>query len=818
MRRGDTLFAEGQFEEAAKRLATASAAPGFALADYATIRQADALAQLKKYAEAAAVYASVLEKFGTSSHAPRAALAGGKCYYLAGQRAEARRLLAEALKAGGALAAEAAHWTAKSWLEEGKPTEALAVLEPAVAQAGQTEFLTALLMDQADALYAIPERRKESIVQYAALVAQHPQDPLAPQAAYMAAFAALQEGLPDEALKHADAFVAAYAAHELVPDVMHVAAEARLLAKQWPEAESLYGQLLEKYGNHADANLWKVRRALTLQLQKKHAETVAALEPVVSGLGDADLKAEAQYLLGGSQLELGQVDAAIASLEASLKAQPKWRLADETLLLLASAYRRKDDVARALQTVARVISDFPNSQLLDRAHYRLGEYQYVRGDYAAAMAAYRQVIDGWPQSPLVPNALFELGCAQLSQKDAAGAEQTFTVLLEKYPESALADRARYARGMARQQQGKYQPAVDDLQIALAANPAGPARSDTLYVLGLALIGLKQYGAAAKTFQDLLAADPQYAGADNALYQLAWSLKLGDKEAEAADVFAKLANGYPDSARAAEALYHCGEFALKTKDYAKAAVAYYTSMKKAGRSELGELASHKLGWAYYHQNDFENARKTFRYQQVTYPQGPLAQDAAFMEGECLFKAGNYAEALATYERIGGLRTPESEVLRLLHAGQAAAQLKDWQKSLELLTKCVQSFPDSPQAPEVLYEQAWALQNLDQVDKALPLYELVISKTNREVAARAQFMIGEIQFQRKDFNEAIKSFFKVTYGYGFPKWQAEAAFEAARCFEVLGKKDQALKLYQELLEKYPDSDKLPAARLRIEELQK
>ena len=81
-----------------------------------------------------------------------------------------------------------------------------------------------------------------------------------------------------------------------------------------------------------------------------------------------------------------------------------------------------------------------------------------------------------------------------------------------------------------------------------------------------------------------------------------------------------------------------------------------------------------------------------------------------------------------------------------------------------------------------------------------------------------MIGEIEFEQKKHAEAIKSYYKVIYGYGYPKWQAEAAYEAGRCFEVSGKKPQAVKQYQELVEKYPESDKAPLAKERLKELEK
>ena len=145
------------------------------------------------------------------------------------------------------------------------------------------------------------------------------------------------------------------------------------------------------------------------------------------------------------------------------------------------------------------------------------------------------------------------------------------------------------------------------------------------------------------------------------------------------------------------------------------------------------------------------------------------------------------------------------------------MKQWDESLELLDQCVQEFPDSPYLPEALYEQGWALQNLGKPDEALALYEQVIAKSNREAAARAQFMIGEIQFQQKKHAEAVKSFFKVAYGYGYPQWQADATYEAGRCFEVLDKKAQAVKQYQELIDKFPQSDKVPLAKERVKALQ-
>jgi TolA-binding protein len=816
MRRGETLLAAGDFCAAAARFAAAAAKPGFALADHATIRQAACLAQLKQYEQAAELYASVAAKFPQSPHLDLANLSGGRCYYLAGNYAAACKLLAAVLDSGGESAPEAAHWNARCLLKQRQPAEALAVVEKFLPQAGQGPMTPQLLLDQADAVYEIPQGRGESVALYTAAAEKYPQDPVAPQALYMAGLAALEQGDYAAALRHAEAFLAAYRDHDLAADVSGVAAESDLQLGKPAEAEQLYSRLLEKYPNHADAESWKVRRGLSLRLQKKHRETIAVLQPLLAEIRTPAALAEAQYLIGSSQVELKDFAAAAKSLEASLAAADTWRQADETLLALSQVYSQLNQAEKAEYCLRKLIAAPAGSGLLDRAHYRLGECRFAAGDFPAAAAEYQQVAENWPQSPLAPYALYGLGWAKLNLNDYAGAAQALDSLEAKYADHKLIPRGRYARAVARQQLGKFASALDDVQALLAADPTPAEKSDARYVLGLCQAGLQKHAEAVETFRWLLKDDPQYANHDKVLYELAWALKSIHKEKEAAEAFASLLEKRPDSPLAAESQYHVGEFAYQGGDFQQAAAAYRGALQKAGQSELGEKAAHKLGWAFYRQEDFQNAREAFHSQRQTWPAGPLSSDAAFLEAECLTKLQKFDEALAAYQSVKTPSSKDWQVLALWHGAQAAGQLKRWEKSRSLLSQCAQQFPDSTYLPEILCEQGWAEQNLGNLAEATALYEQVIAKTDRQPAARAQFLIGEIEFQQQKHAEAVKSFFKVSYGYSYPQWQAEATYEAGRCFEVLGKKAQALRQYQELVEKFPQSDKITLAKERIETL--
>lgn len=821
MRLGEVFLEKGQLDQAIERLRAATAANGFELADYAGVRLGDALAANKQYSEAAKAYQSVVERFRESSYTSRAALAAGECHYLAGSYDQARAVLLPLLKAEPPMAADAAHWIARSWLEQSKPDQALAVAEQALAGAGQGEQAATLMVDRADAVYAIPERRKQSIALYAEAADKFPEHPAAPQARYLAASTALELHQFDQAAEQCGKFLAAYPQHALVADVLFATAESRLFLRQFAEAEKAYADLVSRFPQHANLSLWKVRQAWVLLLQKKYDQTIQAVGAVVDQLAKPELLAEARYLLGRSQFALKRYDEAVKQLEASLQASEQWREADQAMLILGQAYLEAGQAAKAQTLLAQLLERFPESDSADDACYWLGEAFYRAGEAAKAVEQFRRLLDTWQESPLRAAALFQLGCALLDQQQYAPAQQAFDTLVSKHGNDPLAQQARFSRAVAHYRQGKFTEAVADLKPYLNLGLPKKEKSEARFLLGVCQVELKQYDAAIDTFRTLLADDPEYSGQANTLYQLGWALSFAGKRNEAKDAFIDMIRRFPESPLAAEAYYHVGQFLYEAKDYAQAAIAYHRAFKQAeGNNELKEKAIYKLGWCYYHQDQLDNALATFRAQTSGFPQGTLAADALFMTGECLLKQENYAAAAQQFAQVTGrlddLSSEEFRILALLHAGQAASQLKQWPTALGLLQQCVSRDPHSPHAAAALYEQGWVQQQSGKLDEAVKLYEKVVGMTDDETAARAQFMIGEVQFVQKKHEEAVRSFFKVMYGYGYPNWQAEATYEAARCFDVMQRADQATRLYQELIDRFPQNPKVEVAKRRVQEL--
>jgi TolA-binding protein len=815
MRIAEMALAQHRYGEAEQGFAAAAGQSGFALADYALMRQAASLQEQQQNVRAAEIYASLPKRFPHSKYLAAAQLAAGKCLYLAGKWDEARAILQQASAAGGPTAIEATHWLAATELKQKQPEAAQKMLDQALAKLDGGAETVQLRLDRADALFDQPSKKREARDAYAAIAKQYPQHELAPQARYLATLATLELGDYPQASAGAEQFLEQHASHPRAADAMYIAAESRLLANQPGEAAKRYAELIQKFPERTEAGTWRVRWALALLLDHQAPQALAAIKPLLKADAgaDRDLLAEAYFLRGSAYSELKEFDKAVDSLDKSLATSPQWRQADETLLALAAAQQQLGHNAPARRQLQRLLHDFPGSRFRDRAQLRLADLAAAAGDDRQAAADYRRLLAADAKSKLAPQAGFGLAWSELRLGHHQEAIAAVDQLLKDAPGDELAPAAHYVRGLAREAKHDFGPAADDLQAFLQAAGKSPDRSNARYMLAVCQAGLSKPGDAAATLEALLRDDPKYTLADKVLSELAWSLRSQGKTAEAAQRFEQLAHDYPASSLAAEALFQLGEQQYQDKKYAQASKAYYAAMNKAGKAELGESAAHKLGFAYYRLGKFDDARKTFAYQRTAFPVGPLAADAAFMEAECLFKQGKYADALAAYDKLPKPKRTETAVLSGLHAGQALGQLGQWDRSLQRLEQTAKVDAASPNLPEILYEAGRAQQNLDRPDEAVKLYEQVTKLTDGEAAARARFMIGEIQFEKKQHEAALKSFFEVAYGYSFPEWQAAAQYEAGRCFEVLGKKDQARQSYQEVVDKYPSSSQAALARQRL-----
>ncbi len=766
--RADGLLAAGRQDDAAAVLAPLAATEG--------PRQQAALSRLADLRWQAADWPAAAESFRLlatlqpdAEQAEQALLSAGRAEANAGRTAEASAIYRQLLTTQTTGSLEAAHLLAALELKAGQPQQAIAVIDQvlaAVPKQAAERLLAQLALDRADALWALAERRDEAVAGYEKLAAAYPDQPAAAAAVSMLALASLNAKQPAKALTQAERF-------------------------------------LKQYATTATA------------------EAVRDIEAI---------RAEAL-------LETGKPVPAARQLSRLLDRHRDWPRREEALLLLARAEREAGNLPAAVSAVERCLKEFPDGPQADLAWYRLGQLRQQADDLPGAITAFTKSVQAKPNGSLAAWSLLASGWCQEAGGDLAAAEQTWGKLISRYPDSTAAASAVLARGDVRYRRGDYAGGLTDAEQMLKADSAAAgrldaaARNEAQLLAGLCLLGLKRYAEAADRLRTLLADAATLPAADQAIFQLGLAESLGGEPAAAAKTFKRLVTEFPDSPSAADAWLQLGEQQFAAAAWEAAAKAYQRAIAAAPRAaaanDLLEQARHKLGWSYLMQNEPGPAAKAFAAQLRDAPAGPLAADARALQADALARENQTAAALKAFTAAladpAKLSSPELQATTFIRAAETAAAAKAWQQSLSFAQGLLAFAPESPQATAARYAAGWARQNLGQLEAAIADYRQVAEADRSELAARARFMEGEALFEQGNHKEAIKAFFKAAYGFGetdapaaYHPWQAQATFEAARCFEVLKRPDQARTLYAELLDRYPDCPQAAAARRRLEAL--
>lgn len=99
--------------------------------------------------------------------------------------------------------------------------------------------------------------------------------------------------------------------------------------------------------------------------------------------------------------------------------------------------------AVAIDTLAQLLKNFPNANLVPQAYYSLGGLHTQNGQYPQAIEAFRKILEHHPASAAGDRAMFALaGIYERNLHDYSQAQKLYERLLQDYPNSLLLEQAR----------------------------------------------------------------------------------------------------------------------------------------------------------------------------------------------------------------------------------------------------------------------------------------------------------------------------------------------------------------------------------------
>ena len=160
-----------------------------------------------------------------------------------------------------------------------------------------------------------------------------------------------------------------------------------------------------------------------------------------------------------------------------------------------------------------------------------------------------------------------------------------------------------------------------------------------------------------------------------------------------------------------------------------------------------------------------------------------------------------------------RIEEVVPVAMLRLGEANVSLQRWLAAEDVYSRFVKRYSSDPRAYLAVFGRAWSLENQGRHDAAIEGYRAVIAQHDGETAARAQFQIGECLYAQKKYEEAVRELLRVDLVYAYPQWSAGALYEAGRCFEELDREADALAQFEQVVDRFGDTQWAELAQRRL-----
>jgi TolA-binding protein len=546
------------------------------------------------------------------------------------------------------------------------------------------------------------------------------------------------------------------------------------------------------------------------------------------------------FLLGNIRYELQLWDKALETYDEYRKQYPKGESFEEALYRKSLCYFFKGDFEKALPSLSDYVKEHPDGQFAPDAGFRIA---------ACYMAAERpkEVIQRcleWEKSfgfhKLMPEVLSLLGDAYVAIDKRAEAADAYFRALQLNASDEVLNYVLFEANKQYQKLGQWDKSVELFKNFIERNPKHPAVVASMYWLARALVkeGKPEEGKAFLSEKIYSFINDRASDAvEQLLTQLAQMCSKKPRPVPVAKPVegAKVEGGTsvasaaapapapaPAEGAAAAASTPEGTPAPAPPPFdPDAELAKYLSAKKAGGTPL---VNARVLFA-----RSELARMTRRPKEadelvdrIGAEFAPRDLGAALLArtGDRLLELKNIAKAEAIYRELMAA-FPKSELLDYAYngLGQMALQKGDAEGALKWFNEAIEKVGADVKLRDVTLGKGRALLQLGKLDDAKAIFEQVAAtkEWRGPVTADAMYLLGEVAFQKKDFQLGLQFFQKVVLAYQrYPQPVAKSYLRAADCYEKLGDAENAKAQLREMVskEKLAGLAELEQAKTRLE----
>ena len=355
---------------------------------------------------------------------------------------------------------------------------------------------------------------------------------------------------------------------------------------------------------------------------------------------------------------------------------------------------------------------------------------------------------------------------------------------------------KFENAVALYKQKDYGGALKIFQGLVEESPANSILPDALFMQGQGLRALQRWLEAAKVFSR--AAEVHSTLADYSLYYQGEALQMAGEGFRSLEVFQSLITSHPGSLLVPQAELKMAELYLQFGEYARSAQACENLLRKSPKKDYPAQAMILLGQAKEGLGEWGEALKVFQEVWLKYPLHPLAK-----------KAKTRWDSLAQEKKLVEEKIPPEALFRrslqFYQAYLPEAALSEMHRieGFPLQTYSGQ-YSGERWIDELYFHRAMCFFRLKQYAKAAEAFEVVITHSQiDEMAEKSLFWMVRALFRVGRKEAAMNTLALLQASYPRGVLIDQAFYLKARIFEDQEDPPQAISVYREMAEKFPQS---------------
>lgn len=628
-------------------------------------------------------------------------------------------------------------------------------------------------------------------------------------------------------------------------DVLFLLMQSAYEDRDYEESFQWAAEFLSSYGADGDRGSALLMKGVSAYQIRQVREARESLTLFLDEETTSTERGAAYFWRAMCAIEVGDWGSAESDMQHCFDDSSSVGYRDNALMGWALSLERRGDYARAATYLERLVTEYPQSELVTDARIRQASVALRNGDASGVLRHLEQADPSTPRQREETLFLRAEARYRLARYDAAQAD--YEELSRVAGDESLRKAARYGIAWSKLKRGDTAGAQAGFDALSVRGKDSLAYAAMYQGSVLALLQQNVLSAMAR-FDSLTQVSPYDRFAERSYYQMGLIQYRMKRYKEARRYFQLAARLFPDSPHRAEAYRMSGEASVALSDFSNAQFAFAQVRRLGTSPELVPGAMFQEGIALYHLGRFKSSADLLADLLARYPSDDRQAEVLLWRGEALYQDGRFADAERSY----------ADALRLQKEGPHRAtasygiawtlfEQKKFSQAAQAFDRFTTQFPNDEHVLEASLRRADCYFFLGEYDKSSAMYaalaedkgsgrqaeyaafQLGMSYIQRGESERGithlrnflqrfptsvynevvQFNIGWTYFSKDQFPEALTEFRVVMRDYPQTQLMPRVLFNTGDAFYNMKQFDSARVYYQRVLKEYPETPLVPDA---------